>query len=76
MKVVLSCLLLALAVGVENAPVRGASSCSGMGIDAEKAIRALASPTPPTAAPEQSQLPKYDRKQLARLFEISAADHH
>jgi hypothetical protein len=75
MRVLLSCLLLALAVGIENAPVKEASMCNGAGTDAEKAMRALANPTAPAGTPEQYQLPRYDRKQLGRLFEISRTDN-
>jgi hypothetical protein len=75
MKVLLSCLLLAFAVGIENAPVKEASSCNGADVEAEKAMRALASPTAPAGTPAQYQLPKYDRRQLDRLFETSTVDN-
>jgi len=72
MKVLLSCLLLALAVGIGNAPEREASStsCNNATPDPEKAIRALAEPTAPASAAERQ--PKYDRKQLDRLFAIAS----
>ena len=73
MKVLLSCLLVALAVGIGNAPEREASStsCNNVVPDPEKAIRALAEPTAPARTAER-QPPKYDRKQLDRLFAIAS----
>jgi hypothetical protein len=69
MKLLLSCLLLALAVGIENAPGNDASRSCSSDATAERALRALTNPTVGGGPLEQYQLPKYDRKNLARLFE-------
>jgi hypothetical protein len=73
MKTLLFCILVAIAVGVGYPLVKGDTiQCnSNPGVELERAMRALVNPTAPAVTLRQNQMPKYDHRQLDRLFEIA-----
>jgi hypothetical protein len=73
MKTLLFCILVAMVAGAGYPLVKGdTSQCNGnQGIDLEKAIRALVNPSAPAVTVKQYQMPKYDHRQLDRLFETA-----
>jgi hypothetical protein len=73
MKTLLLCISIATIAGVGYPLMKGdTSQCNSTpGVQSEKAIRALANPTAPAVTRKEYQMPKYDHRQLDRLFETA-----
>jgi hypothetical protein len=73
MKTLLFCILVTIVIGVGHPLLKGdTSQCnSNSGVDSDKALRALVNPTAPAVTLKQYQMPKYDHRQLDRLFEAT-----